>query len=199
MYKGNLQLKTPFTVRASQEEIKFLNEIGSELNPNFDESTTAREFVFWLANRMTSQVKQVIPPPAATEEIQLLNNEIGRLKTLLDLTQKDLQEIKEEAIVLKARAQAAEAKAEQAQAAGLSLQENQSVITYAPIVARILDLEVEAAKKKTGKDFTREDLLTGLYWEAVKVGRAYPYRSWDRSELSALARQLKEGKEQGDE
>ncbi len=181
MEDNQFVLKNPFTARLSVEENSLAQEQIIEMAPEFNAFTTSREVLNFVVNRAASKIKQSNQSiPADLEKIQNLENEIGRLKTLVDLKEEDLIRSKEENINLSKAGQ------------GLKLADNQTVITFNPLVALLLDEEIQAAEKKTGKRFTREDILKNLFWDTIRRISNYPLcllRS--SSEIAAKAKSLK--------
>ena len=181
MSENTYKLKTPFTVRLSDDERNLSEERILEMFPDFMDETSSRQMFLALidrASRQTSKSNQSLP--ADLEKIQNLENEIGRLKTLIDLKEEELIRVKEENFNLTQAGQ------------GLKLADNQTVITFNPLVALLLDEEIQAAEKKTGKRFTREDVLKNLFWDTIRRISNYPLcllRS--SSEIAAKAKSLK--------
>jgi hypothetical protein len=124
-----------------------------------------------------------------TAEIQNLTNEIGRLKILIDqLKQECIQmnglytDAKQTMIVLEDELNNREAVP--------VIGNNQVIITIPPIALKVLEIEAITAKRKTGKEFSIEDVLINSFWESITVGRVYPWRAWSSGELSDLAKKL---------
>ena len=124
------------------------------------------------------------------DTIQNLTNEIGRLKIVIDA--KDQFYVDQAEVLLQAKRECLNLQDElDKQPAAPILTKDQVIITIPPIVAKVLEIEAVTAKRKTGKDFTIGEILTNSFWESVTVGRVYPWKAWDRSDLSKLATELK--------
>ncbi|MCL4482225.1 MAG: hypothetical protein M1445_06350, partial [Bacteroidetes bacterium] len=163
MEENSFQLKQACTVKFSSEEQAYALEQITEMHPEYDQFTTFKTVFNDLLYRATAKAKQSNQSlPADLEKIQNLENEIGRLKTLIDLKEEELIRTKEENINLSQTGQ------------GLKLADNQTVITFNPLVALLLDEEIQAAEKKTGKRFTREDILKNLFWDTIRRISNYP-------------------------
>jgi len=123
------------------------------------------------------------------DTIQNLTNEIGRLKIEIDLKDEKMKELYEDS------SKDLDKKLElirelEAQQAALVIPINQHIITIPPIIKKVLDIESVTAKKKTGKDFSIEEILLNSFWDSVVIGRVSPFRQWSSGELSNLAKQL---------
>ncbi len=138
-------------------------------------------------NPKTKQVEVPLPNFVPLHEIQLKDNEIGQLKTAIDLKNQEIEALGEETRTLTRQLNEARAK----QPEPLKLEENQVVLTIPSIVAATLKVEQEVAKKKSGKDFSIGDILLNNFWESIKNGASHPFRIWSQSELSNLAKQIK--------
>lgn len=185
---NSYQLKNPISIRLNDEECQFANEMILEMNPEYTKFTTARTMFYDLVQRASEKFKlKTQARPEDAEQIQLLQNEIGRLKIQIDQLKEENQDQKEFI-----NAQGQTLIEEQTRAQTPTPPQNQEVLTLEPIICVILDIERKQAQEKTGKQFSRGELLTGLYWSAVKDGRAYPYKIWSNTELAKIAIQLKE-------
>lgn len=134
-----------------------------------------------------------VPRPTAEQlqEIQLKDNEIGRLKTDLSLKSAEIEALGEESRQL---AKMLSEVSNQAPAE-MTTEPGTIQIVIPPIIAAVLDIEQEIAAKKSGKVFTAADILLNNFWESIKNGVSRPYRIWSGSELSRLATQLKEAQQ----
>jgi len=116
------------------------------------------------------------PPKGKTVEVSLaedlatiqnLTNEIGRLKIMADLQAEESQKPTDPV-----------------------LSENQFIIDIPPIVVKLLEIEAETAKRKSGKNFSIEEILLNSFYDSIVFGRVSPFRQWSSSELSQLKKQL---------
>lgn len=188
------KVKQQFSVRLTPEEADLATEITGEIFPEFNEFTTSRAHFMAFINRAVSVFKKSNQArPEDAEEIQLLNNEIGRLKILLDLTQKDCEDLKEAAMLLKAQAESAEADLINLQRTGMKLEENQIILSLNPVILAILDEEVEAAQKQTGKEFSKGDIIKNLIWDTIRRVSNYPlHKLWSSGEIAQKVKSIKE-------
>lgn len=184
MNENSFQLKNACTVKLNQEEQAYATEQINEMHPEYDQFTTFKTVFNDLLYRATAKTKQTnVQRPEDAQVIQARENEIGRLKILLDQKDESIIELKE---ALSVKIEQFTELTQTVHEPGEFLQINQAVITYPQVVLRTFDIEIKEAKKKTGKDFSKEELLLGLYWEAVDKGVAYPYKIWSKSELKAI-------------
>ncbi|MEI6565289.1 MAG: hypothetical protein WCR20_01320 [Verrucomicrobiota bacterium] len=193
MNEDSFQLKPACTVKFNQEEQAYATEQINEMHPEYDQFTTFKTVFNDLLYRATAKTKQSNQArPEDTETIQLLNNEIGRLKMLIDLTQKDNEELKEAAMLLKSQAESAEADLIDLQRIGMKLEDNQTIVTFNPLVAVLLDKEVQASTERTRKTFSREDILKNLFWDTLRRRNSYPlYLLYSDAEIAAIAKTIK--------
>ena len=131
------------------------------------------------------------PPQPKTIEVsrQEDTNEIGRLKILIDQKDEAAQRLNDLYLEAQQKLISLQGEIENFNAQPKP-SADQVVLTIPPIVAKVLELEAVAAKRKTGKDFTFGDILLNSFWESIEVGRVYPFRAWTGSELSQLKKQL---------
>jgi len=190
------RFKSPTTFRLSQDENELNAERIMEMFPEFTNETPVRTVINSLVDRAATQTTKLNKPRAEdAEKIQSLENEIGRLKTLYDLdTENADQEIQRLGTLVKDLQQLLTQANETP--SGLILESNQAVITFNPIVAKLLDLEAQAAGKRTGKPFSREDILKNLFWDTIRRVSNYPLvKLYSSSELTEIARSLKTSQE----
>jgi len=194
MDENSFQLKSACTVKLNQEEQAYATEQINEMHPEYDQFTTFKTVFNDLLYRATAKTKQSNQArPEDAESIQLLNNEIGRLKTLLDLTQKDCEDLKEAAMLLKAQAESAEADLINLQRTGMKLEENQIILSLNPVILAILDEEVKAAQKQTGKEFSKGDIIKNLIWDTIRRVSNYPlHKLWSSGEIAQKVKSIKE-------
>jgi len=135
-------------------------------------------------NPKTKNVEVPIPTEVQKNELQLKDNEIGRLKQWNNTLTETNESLTSEISTLKQTVESTP------QPIGIVLEPCQEVITIPPIVALVLNKESEIAKRKTGKDFTHGDILLNSFWESVEVGRVYPFYQWTKGDLVKLRKQL---------
>lgn len=143
-------------------------------------------------NPKTKTVEVPRPTTDQLQEIQLKDNEIGRLKQAIQTGEQQINELQ----TLNAQLETQNAILEQSQnqPVGEPVEpiEGQITINIPPIMSIVLDIEHEFAKKKSGKDFSIGDLLLNNFWESIVNGASHPFRIWSSSELTSLAKQIKE-------
>jgi hypothetical protein len=182
----------PLSCRFSPDEYNLREEQFAEMFPDLEpEGITTRVVLNSLFDRAFGIFKKSNEPRKQDqEEIQNLTNEIGRLKIDIDLKNDELikinnlySEAKESLIVIQDELEN--------NLATPVIGDDQFLITIPPIVHKVLEIEAITAKKKTGKEFSKADVLTQSFWDSVTVGRAYPWRTWSSSELAKIATDLK--------
>lgn len=138
------------------------------------------------------------PPKGKTIEVSLaedlatiqnLTNEIGRLKIEIDL-KNDAND--ETCILLQAAKEALHDIQDELEnnRSSMIIPLDRHLITIPPIVKKVLEIEAETAKRKSGKDFSIEEILLNSFWDSILFGRVSPFRQWSSSELSQLKKQL---------
>lgn len=182
----------PITVRFSNDEYTLREEQFCEMFPDLEPEGITNRVVFnALFDRAFGKFeKSNVPRKEDQDTIQNLTNEIGRLKIEIDLVNETLSINRQLHIDALDDIKALEKEIDLNQGA-TKLTKDQVIITIPPIVAKVLEIEAVTAKRKTGKDFTIGEILTNSFWESVTVGRVYPWKAWDRSDLSKLATELK--------
>jgi len=182
----------PITVRFSNDEYTLREEQFCEMFPDLEPEGITNRVVFnALFDRAFGKFeKSNVPRKEDQDTIQNLTNEIGRLKIVIDA--KDGFYLEQSEVLLQAKRECLNLQDElDKQPTAPVLSKDQLIITIPPIVAKVLEIEAVTAKRKTGKDFTIGEILTNSFWESVTVGRVYPWKAWDRSDLSKLATELK--------
>lgn len=186
------EIKNPFTARLTPEEFQIFKESIIDIAPDIEPSDlNNRKILNRLIELAVSKGKKIFLKDPEHEsrlkEIENLTNEIGRLKILNDQKDEAINKMSEtftyEKMELTRQLQDAIDNIE-------PIVENQVKLVIPPIIRKVLEIEVQAAKKKTGKEFSIEDILLNSFWDSVKIGCVYPYRVWSNSELSQLAKQL---------
>ena len=182
----------PFSVRFSTDEYILREEQFAEMFPDLEPEGITNRVVFnAIFDRAFGKFeKSNVPRKEDQDTIQNLTNEIGRLKTLIDL-KNEANALLEEKLSNTNKDLFALQNTVDNQPAAPVLSADQLLITVPPIIIKVLAVEAITAKKKTGKDFTFGEILTNSFWESVTVGRAYPWRTWSSSELSKIATDLK--------
>lgn len=153
------------------------------------EALTGNAFVEMLLeaylNPKTKEVKIPVPTEQQAAEIQNLQNEIGLLKTNLSLKEDRIKELETRNGELETL------NAEPAPPAGVTLAENQEIITFdKPLVLRVLDIERELAGKQAKKEISRSQHLIDTFFMGITNGNSYPYRVWSSGELQKINKQL---------
>jgi len=182
----------PITVRFSNDEYTLREEQFCEMFPDLDPEGITNRVVFnALFDRAFGKFeKSNVPRKEDQDTIQNLTNEIGRLKIEIDL-KKEAMEGSDILCALKNEELERLKTHLSNEPAAPVLTKDQLIISIPPIIAKVLEIEAVTAKRKTGKDFTIGEILTNSFWESVTVGRVYPWKAWDRSDLSKLANELK--------
>lgn len=182
----------PLSCRFSNEEYLLREEQFSEMFPDLEpEGLTNRVVVNSLFDRAFGIFKRENQPRKQDKEtIEQLNNEIGRLKMVIDA--KDGFYTEQSEVLLQEKRKCLNLQdAINNQQAGTVIAADQLLITVPPIIAKVIEIEAATAKRKTGKPYSSEDILMQSFWNSVKVGCAYPWRTWSNSELSQIANDLK--------
>lgn len=171
-------------------------EVKAQFDQAFEasEAATKNQFYELLLERFLNPKTQPVEVPTPTadqlaeiEQIkQECQNEIGRLKTAHSL---EVDQLKSENEQLETDKQGL-ADLVMAKPEGLKLEKNQSVLTFPPVIAAVLDKEAEIAKRQTGKEFSRQDILMNSFWESITNGAAYPLKIWSATDLMKLKKQL---------
>jgi hypothetical protein len=141
-------------------------------------------------NPKTKTIEVVKPTEEQAREIQLKDNEIGRIKTQLSLSADQLAARDEQVRSLQAQVDELVNRGPVREFVQPELGENQVLIDLPPIVALVIDREAAIARKKSGKEFSRGDILLNNFWESIENGQSYPFKVWTRSELVELKKQL---------
>jgi hypothetical protein len=137
-------------------------------------------------NPKTRTVEIPTPTAAQLQEIQLKENEIGRIKIEFDFRDQHIEELTAENSTL--RQQLSESATRNPEP--VTPNPDQFLLTIPPIMSAVLDIEQEVAKKKSGKDFSIGDLLLNNFWESIVNGASYPFRIWSKAELTRLAKNI---------
>lgn len=119
------------------------------------------------------------------QEIQNLTNELGRLKTLL--TFKD-ETIESHELTLKQLGDKVASMVDNVP--NVPILENQVILNLSPKVLEVAKIEAAAAEKQTKKPFSLEDVFTQNFWASIVEGKAYPWRVWSNSEISAIEKRI---------
>ena len=174
---------------------KVLPETKEQFKEAFEnsEAMTHNEFVELLLetflNPKTKEVEVPTPTADQMEAIQLKDNEIGRLKMQIDSLNKVSQEWKDKADALETEGLALKTQVE-AKPTGLKIADNQALLTFPPVVSLVLDKEAEIAKRQTGKEFSKQEILLNSFWDSITKGAAYPLKVWSANDLKNLKKQL---------
>jgi hypothetical protein len=177
-------------------------EVKSEFERAFelsDAQTRNQFFEILLEAFLNPKTKEVeVPRPTAEqlEEIQLKENEIGRLKTAIDLETEKLKEenenLKGEITLKSDRITELENRPPE----GVKIGENQVLVNLEPVISHVLNIEADVASRKGKGTFTRESILKNCFWETIKDGRYVPYKIWSDFEISKVIQGIKKSQEQ---
>lgn len=167
------------------------------------EAKTRGEFVEMLLEAFLNPKTKPVPTPTEeqTQALQLLNNEIGRLKSAYSVIEANNQELQAEILRLTNLNSDLETRNAELEnnnpepAPAPQLADDQILLTIPPIISAAIEAEQQAAKKKSGKDFTVGDILLNNFWESIVNGRSYPFRVWSSAELANLAKKVKEAQQ----
>ena len=187
----------PITVRFSNDEYTLREEQFAEMFPDLEPDGITNRVVFNnLFDRAFNNFRKSNESRKQDlDTIEQLNNEIGRLKIEIDLKESDFAAFKETAKEIHDSYISCHNELSELKASKPVLSENQLLIHIPPIVGKVLEIEAATAKRKTGKEYSYEDVLMQSFWDSVKVGRAFPWNTWSSSELSKIATDLKAAKQ----
>lgn len=163
------------------------------------ECTSRGQFVELLLESYLNPKTKTVDVPRATadqlQELQLKDNEIGRLKQALEFSKEELNAMTEESRIFSR--QLAELQQQGPKPADpVEPVEGQIILTIPPIMSAVLDIEKEIAEKKSKRQWTIGDLLLNNFWESITNGASHPFRIWSGAELTRLAKQIQEVKQQ---
>jgi hypothetical protein len=167
---------------------KVTQETSDQFTAAFEASgcETKNQFYELILERYLNPKVKTVDVPRPTDEqlqeLQLKDNEIGRIKTAYDLKSDEVVALGEELRLLTKALQ-------EKQAPGLD--EGQIILTIPPIIGKVLEVEAATAKRKSGKEFSFGDILLNNFWESIKNGVSHPFRIWSSSELAKVANDLK--------
>jgi len=130
-----------------------------------------------------------VPRPTAEQlqELQLKDNEIGRLQIQIDFANTEVSEKVEKIETLQRHI----SEWNQQEPAQFEPIEGQELISIPTIIAYVLDKEAQTAMRKSGKKLGRADILLNCFWETIKIGRYTPFLLWSNRELSEAVKSLK--------
>ena len=174
----NLQLKT------TPETLKLFEEI-------FEESgcTTKGQFIEAILEAYLNPPKGKnieVSKPEDTAAIQNLTNEIGRLKIERDFLKDENARL--ESMYTDTNRTALELQEEvRTLQAGPVIGENDVLVQLSPLLKFVLKLEAASLKKKTGKDYTIQDIFIQAYHEiGITGGRNIPFRQWSAADYKKV-------------
>lgn len=181
----------------------FSGKVSDEVAEQFkaaqenSEAMTFNAFMELLLEAYLNPKTKPVEVPRASadqlQEIQLKENEIGQWKSAYSLKAAEVEALGEESRLLSKQLFEATAKLkDQPSGTVPELVEGQIILTIPPIMSAVLDIEQEIAEKKSGKKFTIGDLLLNNFWESIVNGASHPFRIWSGTELTRLAKQIKE-------
>lgn len=182
-----------------QFNLKLLPETIEQWKNSFSnsEAQTANEFVELLLERFLNPKTQKIEvlPADFQQQIQNLQNEIGQLKTSLSFKDDQISELETRNAELERQISELETRNAELEtnppAPGLTLRENDHIITIPPVIDMVLKKEAEIAAQKSKKVFSGTDILLNCFWETIKDGRYIPFKIWSGGELAQAVKQLK--------
>lgn len=162
------------------------------------EAQTGNQFVELILeaflNPKVKTVHAVKPSDEQAAEVLNLSNEIGRLKTLIDLQKDQILTLEEANNELGHRNAELETRPEPGtrnpEPGTVKLEVNQEIITVPPVVSEILNQEAATAARKSGKQFSRGDILLNCFWETIKDGQFVPFKIWSNSELKEVTKKV---------
>lgn len=208
VYKNCLQIQTsnihsimterkkyfnnPITVRFSADEYTLREEQFAEMFPDLEPEGITNRVVFNnLFDRAFGKFKKSNEPRKEDlEKIQNQANEIGQLKIMNDFKEEEL--IKINGLYSASKESLIDMQDElENNLATPVIAKDQLLVTIPPIIRKVIEIEAATAKRKTGKEYSTEDILMQSFWDSVKVGRAFPWRTWSSAELHKIATDLK--------
>ena len=207
--------------RVTEEIFNLFHETLKE-----SDARTKNEFVEMLLesflNPKTKTVQVPTPTEQQKEEIQIKDNEIGRLETNVSLKEDEIKELQEDQNLKAGIIQEKDElignlnqkidtlkheignlnhgienlkKGSLEKPEGLILEENQVIVTLPPLAAAVLDIERAFAEKKSKQPVSRETLLFDTFWIGITKGESYPYKVWGNSDLRKIQGQLENAAE----
>jgi hypothetical protein len=191
---GLLTISAKVTQETADQFTTAFEASGCETKNQFYELILER-----YLNPKTKPVEVARPTSEQLQEIQLKDNEIGRLKSAYGLEAAQVEAMGEECRLLNQQLNDAKE-----QIAALSntppepgtekepLPKEQVLVTLSPIMSVVLDIESELASKRNKQEVSRAQILENCFYATIDEGRYNPHRLWSQSELRQLAKQLKE-------
>ena len=204
-------------------QAKVQQEVLEQFNTALAESDagTKNQFIEMLLEAFLNPKTKTLQVPTPTEqqkeEIQIKDNEIGRLETNVSLKEDEIGELQTEQVLTSRLIQEKDEqignlnqkidtlnheigtlnhgienlkKGSLEKPEGLILEENQVIVTLPPLAAAVLDIERAFAEKKSKQPVSRETLLFDTFWIGITKGESYPYKVWGNSDLRKIQSQL---------
>ena len=174
----NLQVKTsPETLNTFEEQFAA------------SECTTKGQFIEAILEAYLNPPKGKnieVSKPEDTAAIQNLTNEIGRLKIERDFLKDENARLESMYTDTNRTALVLQEEVRTLQAAPV-IGENDVLVQLSPLFKLVLKLEAAILKKKTGKDYTTQDILIEAYKEiGITGGRNVPFRQWSAADYKKV-------------
>lgn len=179
-------LKSQNAIRFSQEDVDYISGEILNIFPEYDQFTTFKRVFHDLFTRATAIYKKSTESnPADVEKIQNLQNEIGLLKTAATLKDEQHAKLESEFCAL-------------VESQGPAAGKDQVILTLKPEIFAVLQKEREQAKRKTGKEYTDNDIVNLHFWNMYRTGVTYPLFTWDETDRTNFKKQqIKEAQNVG--
>lgn len=175
MAEQKFMLRPVCSVKFNREEIIPVSEAIARLNPQYDETTTFKAVFKDLLSRAENGTG--LQEPGNAKELQLLQNEIGRLKIMIDNLNDEKEQLQE------SFAQVTEER-DLALASSLSLAENQTIFTWDPAVLALVREEQAERLKHTGKPVSEESIIKNCFFDTAKRETGYPLtKAWTSGQI----------------
>lgn len=170
-------LKAQNAIRFSPGEIDYMSGEILNIFPEYDQLTTFKKVFSDLFTRATAIYKKTTESnPADLEKIQNLQNEIGLLKTAATLKEEEHAKLENEFCTL-------------VESQGPAMGKDQVILTLKPEIFAVLQKEREQAKRKTGKEYTDNDIVNLHFWNMYRTGVTYPLFTWDETDRTNFKKQ----------
>jgi hypothetical protein len=182
--KEAFEFKNPFTARMSEDEWKVNNEKVFEIFCDFEPANLTNRFILnGLIERASMKVrKNSEPRKEDLDTIQNLTNEIGRLKTLIDLKDDELLKVNklyseknQLAIALETELNG---KIDEVENIKTAVPNPKAIVLMFPEKAKtLLNLACSRIAQRTKQEVTPDLLLWDLFWDYVRgiADHKYPF------------------------
>lgn len=184
MAKEEFSIKTMFQTRLSPEETDEIQEAIIELVPDIDPERLNNHVLFMRIFRLAlgNAKKIFVQRPEDTAAIQNLTNEIGRLKTLVDLKDDELLKVNklyseknQLAIALETELNG---KIDEVENIKTEVPDPKAIVLMFPEKAKtLLSLACSRIAQRTKQEVTPDLLLWDLFWDYVRgiADHKYPF------------------------